>query len=226
MNPIVQLSHVYKTYESGGVAVPALRGIDLTLPRGDFTVIVGPSGSGKSTLLHIMGALDRPSRGDVLVAGRSIIRLTSDERAEFRLAKVGFVFQAFNLIPVLTAIENVEYVQLLQGVKEGVRRQRAEALLKRVGLQDYLHTRPNHMSGGQQQRVAVARALVASPELVIADEPTANLDSKAGEELIDLFLELNREFQTTFILASHDPMVIQKSPHALYLKDGCLEDSS
>lgn len=223
MNPIVHLEDINKTYESDGISVPALQGISLSLRRGAFAVIVGPSGSGKSTLLNVMGALDQPSSGDVFVAGQSIIRLKPNERAAFRLHKIGFVFQAFNLIPVLTAVENIEYVQLLQGVDEETRRKRATALLKRVGLSSYLNTRPAHMSGGQQQRVAVARALAASPELVIADEPTANLDSRTGEELIDLFKELNREYRTTFILASHDPMVIKKTHHVIRLKDGRIE---
>lgn len=224
MHPIAELRQVTKTYHVNDVVVQALRGVSVQFQRGDFTVVVGPSGSGKSTLLHILGALDKPSHGDVVVAGQSLTHLTADERAAFRLAKLGFVFQDYNLIPVLTALENVEYVPLLQGTPAKQRRQRATELLSRVGLSSYLKRRPVHMSGGQQQRVAVARALASAPELVLADEPTANLDSQTGAELITLFRELNQEYQTTFVLASHDPMVIEKSPRVITLKDGLVQE--
>jgi len=224
---MISLQKLSKTYHSEDVSVEALKGVDLEIQRGQFVTLAGPSGSGKSTLLHLLGALDHPTGGRILVEGRDLAALGKNQLADFRLRKIGFVFQAYNLISVLSAYENVEYILLLQGAEAKARRERAIQLLERVGLKDYIHTRPVHMSGGQQQRVAVARAIAANPAIVLADEPTANLDSKTGEALIDLFRELGEAYQTTFVIASHDPMVMEKTKRLVRLKDGCIvEDLS
>lgn len=224
---MITLQNLSKTYHSEDVAVEALKAVNLEIKKGQFVTLAGPSGSGKSTLLHLLGALDYPSGGKIFIQGQDLSSLDKNQLAEFRLRKVGFVFQAYNLISVLSAYENVEYILLLQGVDAKTRKEKAIQLLERVGLKDYINTRPVHMSGGQQQRVAVARAIAANPELVLADEPTANLDSKTGEALIDLFRELAQSFQMTFILASHDPMVMQKTKRLVRLKDGeIIEDTT
>lgn len=217
---MIKLEKLSKTYHSADVAVEALKNVDLEIFKGQFVTLAGPSGSGKSTLLHLLGALDYPTGGKIFIHGQDLSTLDKNRLAEFRLRKVGFVFQAYNLISVLSAYENVEYILLLQGVEAKVRREKSIHLLERVGLKDYIHSLPIHMSGGQQQRVAVARAIAANPELVLADEPTANLDSKTGEALIDLFRELADSFQMTFVIASHDPMVMQKTKRLVRLKDG------
>ncbi len=223
---MITLQNLSKTYHSAEVAVEALKSVNLEIKKGQFVTLAGPSGSGKSTLLHLLGALDYPSGGKIFIQDQDLGALNKNQLAEFRLRKVGFVFQAYNLISVLSAYENVEYILLLQGVDAKTRKEKAIHLLERVGLQDYINTRPVHMSGGQQQRVAVARAIAANPEIVLADEPTANLDSKTGEALIDLFRELADSFQMTFVLASHDPMVMQKTKRLVRLKDGeIVEDS-
>ncbi|MBI2066938.1 MAG: ABC transporter ATP-binding protein [Deltaproteobacteria bacterium] len=219
----ILLEAVEKVYRTNGLPVKALTNVSLTFASGEFAVLAGPSGSGKSTLLNLIGALDRPTSGGVKVAGRDLLQMNLRQLSEFRLRKIGFVFQSYNLIPVLTAIENVEYILLLQGIDPKERRERAMALLERVGLLDQVGKRPGEMSGGQQQRVAVARALVSRPELILADEPTANLDSQTGATLIDLFRELNEQFQTTFLFASHDPMVIERARRVVRLKDGRIE---
>ncbi len=221
-NQIV-LEGVGKVYQTDGLAVEALRNINLSLDAGEFAVLAGPSGSGKSTLLHLIGALDRPTKGNIHVAGQDLSKLNRGKLSDFRLRRVGFVFQAYNLIPVLTAIENVEYILLLQGVGREERKLRATHFLERVGLSDQMRKRPGEMSGGQQQRVAVARALATRPQLILADEPTANLDSANGAGLIDLFRELNEQFKTTFVFASHDPMVIERARRVIRLKDGSVE---
>ncbi len=217
---IVEVEGLDKTYASDGVSVEALKKIRLRIDRGEFVTLAGPSGSGKTTLLNLIGALDQPTRGRVVVLGEDLARLGKNELANFRLRRIGFVFQAYNLINVLTARENVEYIMLLQGVSPPERRGRTEEILIRVGLKDYCDTLPTRMSGGQQQRVAVARAIAARPELVLADEPTANLDSATGASLIDLFRELSEAYQTTFVISSHDPMVIEKTKRLIRLHDG------
>lgn len=222
MAPQVEVNKVDKIYAGNGQSVRALTAISLALEIGDFAVLAGPSGSGKSTLLHIIGALDSPSHGTVRVGDMELTRQDAQTLSRFRLTQLGFVFQAYNLIPVLTAQENVEYPLLLQGLGRGERETRAHSLLERVGLGRLRHKRPNEMSGGQQQRVAVARALVSRPLIVLADEPTANLDSATGASLIDLFKELNEQFKTTFLFASHDPMVIERARRVVRLKDGHL----
>lgn len=218
--PLVQIENLEKTYEDNGVPVPALRGVTLEIEEGEFTAIAGPSGSGKTTLLNLIGGLDTPTRGNVRVAGRELNRMEKGELADFRLHNVGFVFQAYNLIPVLSALENVEFVMLLQGIEAAARRQRAQAILDEMGIGEFAHRRPNELSGGQQQRVAVARAIVAEPRLVLADEPTANLDSKTGEHLLELMRELNRSKGVTFLFSTHDRMVMDYSRRLVQLRDG------
>ncbi len=218
--PLLHFENVTKLYQSNGLVVKALDRVTLTVAKGEFVVAAGPSGSGKSTLLHMVGALDRPSEGKVIVEGLDLARQDQKTLAAFRLTKIGFVFQAYNLIPVLTAQENVEYPLLLQKVSQKEREERAHYFLKRVGLGDQSQKRPGEMSGGQQQRVAVARALASKPGIILADEPTANLDSKSGSALIDLFKELNEQYQATFLFASHDPMVIEKARRVIHLHDG------
>ncbi len=220
MNPSISLVKVSKVYSSDGVPVSAISDVSLSIGKGEFSVLAGPSGSGKSTLLHMIGALDRPTSGTVTVAGEDLSALSRSQLAAFRLHKIGFVFQSYNLIPVLSALENVEYPLLLQKVGRRERQERALSLLRQVGLEDQRNKRPDEMSGGQQQRVAVARALSGQPELILADEPTANLDSETGRSLIDLFRDLNERSGVTFVFASHDPMVVERARRVLRLKDG------
>jgi putative ABC transport system ATP-binding protein len=214
---------VGKIYRHDGNEVHALRGVDLEIHRGDFAVLVGPSGSGKTTLLNVIGGLDTPSAGRVWVAGTEIGRMSRSELSDLRLHKIGFVFQEFNLIPVLSAVENVEFVMLLQGLPAAERRSRALALLEELGLGGMEHRRPTELSGGQQQRVAVARAIAAGPILVLPDEPTANLDSKAGGALMDMMRRLNAEKGVTFVFSTHDPMVVERARRVIRLKDGQIE---
>jgi putative ABC transport system ATP-binding protein len=220
---IVRLEAVTKIYPHEGNAVHALRGIDLEIHRGEFAALVGPSGSGKTTLLNVIGGLDTPSSGRVWIADEEIGRLSKAELSRVRLRKIGFVFQEFNLIPVLSALENVEYVMLLQGVSAADRRARALALLEALGLRGLEHRPPNALSGGQQQRVAVARAIAAEPIIVLLDEPTANLDSTAGGALMDLMLRLNEEKGVTFVFSTHDPMVVERARRVIRLRDGRIE---
>lgn len=220
MTTLIHADGVSKTYHTNGVPVRALHSVSLEISKGEFVMCAGPSGSGKSTLLNLIAGLDLPTEGTVTVNGHALGKLTANELAEFRLHTIGFVFQAYNLIPVLTALENVEYVMLLQGVSKKERRERAKDVLIRVGLEKNITSRPHQMSGGQQQRVAIARAIAARPPLVFADEPTANLDSQTGSDLVDLFRELASAYETTFILASHDPMVLGKAKRLIRLSDG------
>jgi len=221
---ILEARGIHKTYESRGVQTPALRGVDLALDEGEFTVLHGPSGCGKTTLLNLLGALDTPSRGTVILDGEDLSGLSSKAIAALRLHKLGFVFQAYNLIPVLTARENVEFVMELQGVPPGQRKERSERILGEVGLSDLADKRPMEMSGGQQQRVAVARAIVGEPRVVLADEPTANLDSKTSGQLLDLMEHLNREHGVTFLFSTHDMLVIGKARRRVHLRDGQVVD--
>jgi putative ABC transport system ATP-binding protein len=218
--PVIRLRGVTKVYDKGGVPVHALRGVDLDVAPGEFTTLAGPSGSGKTTLLNIIGALDQPTAGEVRVADRDLTRIARGDAAQFRLDHVGFIFQAFNLVPVLTAYENAEFTLLLRGASVSERRRVVQPLLERVGLGDMMHRKPHELSGGQQQRVAVVRALATSPRLVLADEPTANLDSEASEALLALMAELNRELGTTFVFSSHDPVVIEGARRVVALLDG------
>ena len=209
-----------KTYGGRDMPVVALKSIDLQVEKGELLALVGPSGSGKTTLLNLIGALDQPSAGRVFIEETEITRLPGGKLARIRRERIGFVFQEFNLIPVLSALENVEYVMLLQGVNESLRREKALAILKEVGLSGLEDRRPGELSGGQQQRVAVARAIVTEPAIVLADEPTANLDSETGASLLELIQTLNRDRQITFVLATHDPMVMASARRVLRMRDG------
>lgn len=217
---VIKTQGVTKVYDPGKIAVYALRGVDLTIEPGEFTAIVGPSGSGKTTLLNIIGGLDRPSEGGVEVDGTDISELSDNQLIDFRKAHIGFVFQAYNLIPVLTAKENVEFVMLLQKRPKSERDARATELLNAVGLADQTNKRPSEMSGGQQQRVAVARALAAKPALILADEPTANLDSASTANLLDIMARLNQEEGATFVFSTHDQRVIDRARRVITLEDG------
>jgi putative ABC transport system ATP-binding protein len=217
---IVVCEKVSKTYHVDHISVPALREVDLEIPRGQFVTLAGPSGSGKTTLLNVVGGLDQPSAGQVTLEGRRVDRLSPAELADLRLERVGFVFQAYNLIPVLTARENVEFVMELQGVSAERRHQLSREILEDVGLTGMEDRRPAELSGGQQQRVAVARAIVSHPTIVLADEPTANLDSHTARELVELMRALNEKHQTTFVISTHDPMVVEMAPRRIGLRDG------
>ena len=211
---------VTKTYQQGSIEVQALRGVDLEIHARDFATLAGPSGSGKTTLLNMIGGLDRPTGGTVIVDGQNLGDLSQADLAEMRLRKIGFVFQSYNLIPVLSAAENIEFILRLAGVPAAERHERAYAALKEVGLEGLESRRPSHLSGGQQQRVAVARALVSRPAIVLADEPTANLDTRTAEGLIDLMAELNETRGITFLMGTHDGRVIARSRRHLEMTDG------
>ena len=219
----VSLEGVSRIYRQSSVVVNALTDINLEIRNGDFAVLVGPLGSGKTTLLNLIGGLDTPTAGRISVAGTEIGGMSRAQLSDVRLHKIGFVFQEFNLIPVLSALENVEFVMLLQGVEEVRRRERAMALLKELGLEGMEHRRPNELSGGQQQRVAVARAVAAEPIIVLPDEPTANLDSKAGATLMDMMRRLNEENGVTFVFSTHDAMVVERARRVIRLRDGRIE---
>jgi putative ABC transport system ATP-binding protein len=219
--PVVEVSKVTKSYEDRGqVSTAALRGVDLLVEKGEFMAIAGPSGSGKTTLLNLIGGLDTPTSGEVRVDGRSLSGMSPAELADLRRDRIGFVFQAYNLIPVLTAAENAEYVMQLKRVPGAQRRTRVAELFEKLGLKGLIDTRPPKMSGGQQQRVAVARAIAADPAVVLADEPTANLDQATGRALVEMMRALNRERAVTFIFSTHDPMVLEQADRVVRLVDG------
>ena len=222
--PMVQCAKVTKVYRQGEVEVKALGGIDLEVEPAEFMALAGPSGSGKTTLLNLVGGLDRVTSGIIHMDGKEITSMSQSELSEMRLRKIGFVFQAYNLIPVLTALENVEFVLMLQGMRRSERVERAELMLKEVGLEEQLNRRPSELSGGQQQRVAVARAIVARPAIVLADEPTANLDSKNGERLLDIMEALNDRHKITFVFSTHDSMVMERARRVVHLRDGAISD--
>ncbi len=219
---LLKTENLTKVYQNNGVPVEALKDIDLTINKGDYLVIAGPSGSGKTTLLNLLGALDNPTEGKVLFKGEDISKKSKKELSEFRLKNLGFIFQAYNLIPVLTALENIEFSMMLSGVPENERNEKALKLMDELEIKELSDKRPNEMSGGQQQRVAVARAIVNSPEIVLADEPTANLDSKTGGKLLDLMEKMNEEKNITFIFSSHDKQVIDRAKRLVKLKDGMI----
>ncbi|MCF8238647.1 MAG: ABC transporter ATP-binding protein [Saprospiraceae bacterium] len=219
---VIVTRDLFKTYNPKTIPVHALNGISLSVEEGEFTAIVGPSGSGKTTLLNILGGLDNPTSGYVEIGGTDISKLSENELIDFRKNRIGFVFQSYNLIPVLTAYENVEFVMLLQGRPEKERRERAEALLEAVGLKDQMRRRPSQLSGGQQQRVAVARALAPRPAFILADEPTANLDSHTSANLLDIMGKLNQEEQVTFIFSTHDARVIDRAKRVVTVEDGAI----
>lgn len=217
---IVEVEMVSKIYNQGKVTFKALDDVSLTVEKGEFTALAGPSGSGKTTLLNLIGGLDLPDSGRVVLDDNDYSRMGDGERADLRLGRIGFVFQSYNLIPVLTAAENVEYILRLQNVEKSERIKRVGSILDEVGLQEKHNSRPDELSGGQQQRVAVARAIVSNPAVVLADEPTANLDSKTGEKLLEMMKVMNVERQVTFIFATHDKMVMDFAKRIVSLHDG------
>ena len=217
---VVQLKNVSRVYGQGNVAVHALQDVSGEIRRGEFVCVVGPSGCGKSTMLHLVGGLDSPTSGSVTIENQDLSSFTNNELSDLRLKRMGFVFQAFNLIPVLSACENVEFILQLQGVQKKDRNARAREVLDSVGLADAADRRPGELSGGQQQRVAVARALVGNPLLLIADEPSANLDSSTTRELCELLQSINREHGTTILIATHDALVMSYSTRSIHLEDG------
>lgn len=220
MKGIISTTGLHKIYRETKVPVHAVNGIDITFEEGEFTCIVGPSGSGKTTFLNLIGGLDDPTNGEIRINGTILNGLSRKEMTDFRLKNIGFVFQSYNLIPVLTALENVEFIMQLQGVKKKERRGRALELLDSVGLGDRGHDRPGDLSGGQQQRVSVARALASKPRFILADEPTANLDSRSTSELLDIMMEMNKKYNTTFIFSTHDQRVVDKARRIVTIDDG------
>ncbi|NQU81211.1 MAG: ABC transporter ATP-binding protein [Bacteroidetes bacterium] len=217
---IIEIKNLTKIYDGTGLEVKAVNGIDLNFEKGEFAAIVGPSGSGKTTLLNMLGGLDHPTSGEVFVDGQNIWELKSRKLTDFRMNNIGFVFQSYNLIPVLTAKENVEFIMHLQGKSKKERNSRTLELLKAVGLEERMDSRPSKLSGGQQQRVAVARALASKPKFILADEPTANLDSKSTETLLDIMENLNKEENITFIFSTHDARVVKKARRVITVEDG------
>jgi putative ABC transport system ATP-binding protein len=224
--PVIDARDVHKTYEGNGVPVRAVNGISLQVEKGEFTAVIGPSGCGKTTLLNMVGGLDSVTSGEILIGGTRIDSLSVRALTDFRLQRIGFVFQAYNLIPVLTARENIEFIMELQGVSAAERGDRSQALLENVGIADRADSRPSQLSGGQQQRVAVARALASEPEFVLADEPTANLDSRATGDLLDMMLEMNQASGVTFVFATHDQRVIDRARRVVALDDGRIVNDS
>lgn len=223
-HPIIQIQGLHKYYVMDGVQVHALRGIDLEVARGDFLAIMGPSGSGKSTLMHILGCLDTPDKGSYRLNGKDVTHMDSDALATLRNREIGFVFQSFNLLPRTTAIENVETPMIYAGINRKRRHERAAELLQRMGLGDRLYHLPSQLSGGQQQRVAIARALIISPALLLADEPTGNMDTRTSHEIMEIFCRLNREQGLTILLITHEPEIAARASRSLTLRDGLLEE--
>jgi putative ABC transport system ATP-binding protein len=217
---VIEIKKLEKEYTDAEIRVKAINGIDLTIEEGEFTAVVGPSGSGKTTLLNLLGGLDKPTGGQIFINGTSINDLNDNQLINFRLNNIGFVFQAYNLIPVLSAGENIELIMELQGKSRNDRRKRSAELLEAVGLADRINSRPAKLSGGQQQRVAVARALASRPRFILADEPTANLDSISAQNLLEIMERLNHEERVTFIFSTHDPRVVRKAHRVITLEDG------
>lgn len=221
---VIETRSLTKVYNKDQVPVHALNGVDLKIEKGEFTAIVGPSGSGKTTLLNIIGGLDEPTQGKAIVKGTDLSTLSDSELIKFRLQHIGFVFQAYNLIPVLTAIENVAFIMQMQGRPQRECNEKSRALLEEVGLSDKINKRPSELSGGQQQRVAVARALSSTPDFVLADEPTANLDSVSTADLLDMMAELNEKEEMTFVFSTHDQRVIDRARRVITLVDGKVDN--
>jgi len=219
-NQVIVAKNVKKNYQQDSIVVEAVCGVNLTIEKGEFTAIVGPSGSGKTTLLNVLTGLDTPTEGEVWLNGRLLSEMSQRELCDFRRDNVGFVFQAYNLIPVLTVEENIEYVMMLQGVSKNERHRRVVDILKQMGLEGYHNRFPTQLSGGQQQRVAIARAMVTKPALILADEPTANLDSKTSRALLDIMRKLNEETNMTFVFSTHDPHVVDRARRVIILEDG------
>lgn len=221
---VIKLENISRVYGAGTTRVVAVHSVSLEIQNGEFTAIVGPSGSGKSTLLHLMGGLDIPTAGRVLLSGKAISRMGGNELSDFRRDRIGFVFQSYNLVPVLSVAENVEYVMLLQGVPGAERGRRVEEILEEVGLRDKLNRRPNELSGGQQQRVAIARAMASRPDIIMADEPTANLDSVSGRALLEMMRGLNEKKGMTFVFSTHDAHIMEMARRLIVLKDGAVAE--
>lgn len=224
MESLIKTTQLCRYFGTEAIQVKALDRVDLEISPGEFTAIVGPSGSGKSTLLNLIGGLDNPTSGKVELGGTDIAKMTGTELSNFRRDHIGFVFQAYNLIPVLSAAENIEYVMLLQGVAATERKQKVEEILEKVGMQGLGDRRPAELSGGQQQRAAVARALVSKPDIILADEPTANLDSKTGIGLLDMMKQLNEELNVTFVFSTHDEKIMERARRLIHLADGEIEE--
>ncbi|MGM0443224.1 MAG: ABC transporter ATP-binding protein [Fibrobacterota bacterium] len=221
---VIQTEGLKKTYGKGPTRVDALRGIDITVGEGEFTAIVGPSGSGKTTFMNMITGIDTPTQGEVSIHGRRISQMKKKDLSLFRRDNLGFIFQAYNLIPVLTVAENVEYIMLLQGVAPHRRRERVAQILAEVGLKGYEKRTPAKLSGGQQQRVAIARAMASRPRIIIADEPTANLDSKTGASLLDMMHTLNTRDNMTFLFSTHDPMIMERAARIIRIRDGMIDE--
>ena len=218
--PVIYTDQVVRRFGEGAALVTAVGGVSLTVERSEFAALVGPSGSGKSTLLNLIGGLDEPDEGHIALAGMNLTSMSSAEMSDFRRDHIGFIFQSYNLIPVLSAAENIEYIMLLQGLAARDRRKRVDEMLKMVGLDGLGHRRPAELSGGQQQRVAVARAMASSPDIILADEPTANLDSKTGVALLETMRELNENEGVTFLFSTHDQKIIERARRLVWLEDG------
>jgi putative ABC transport system ATP-binding protein len=223
---VAKVENVTRTFKIGEVETRALRGVDLTIENGEFTALVGPSGSGKTTLLQLLGCLDQPTSGKVLINGKDVTKLNRNQRADLRKSALGFIFQFFALIPTLTAYENVEMPLLLDHHTPNERRDRVNQLLESVGLSDRAHHRPDQLSGGEQQRVAVARALASNPSLILADEPTANLDTENGRQVMEIMQKLNKETGVTYVFATHDPRVIKYAKRIVTLRDGLIVENN
>ena len=223
---VIVTEDLTKTYSANDVPVYALRGINLTITAGEFTAIVGPSGSGKTTFLNIISGLDQPTEGKVWLSEELISNMSGRQLSDFRRDNIGFIFQAYNLIPVLTVGENIEYIMLLQGIPKRERHQRVVDILEVVGLAGYIDRKPPQLSGGQQQRVAIARAMVSQPTIILADEPTANLDSKTGSELLEMMYQLNKKTGMTFVFSTHDQTVMDKAQRLITLKDGLIDSDN
>jgi putative ABC transport system ATP-binding protein len=220
---VIEIQQVSKVYDTNGDSVHAVNRLSLSIQRSEFTAIAGPSGSGKTTLLNIMSGLDTPTSGNVMLSGRLISGLKGSELSDFRRDHIGFIFQSYNLIPVLTVKENIEYIMLLQGVSDKERKERVASILSEVGLSGMEDRLPNQLSGGQQQRVAIARAMVSRPDIILADEPTANLDSHTASTLLDIMRELNEKSGMTFVFSTHDSMIMEKAKRLVLLKDGMVD---
>ncbi len=220
MSMVIEIENLTRKYGKGIGEVVAINEISLNIEYGEFTAIIGPSGSGKSTLLNLIGGLDKSDSGSVLLAGRDIAKMSGSQMSDFRRDRIGFIFQAYNLIPVLSAEENIEYIMLLQGIPSVKRKERVQEMLFLVGLEGLGHRRPSELSGGQQQRVAVARAMASKPEIILADEPTANLDSKTGMALLDMMRQLNKDQGVTFVFSTHDEMIMKRARRLVHLRDG------
>ena len=224
LSTVIETTNLCRQFGVNDTLVKALTNANITIERGEFTAIIGPSGSGKSTLLQLIGGLDNPTSGEVFLDHKNISHMTGTELSDFRRDHIGFIFQSYNLIPVLTARENIEYIMLLQGVSATERKSRVDMIMRDVGLEGLADRRPAELSGGQQQRVAVARAMVSKPSIILADEPTANLDSKTGADLLDMMKELNEQQNMTFVFSTHDPKIMARAKRIIRLVDGCIVD--